>query len=456
MEKMIAVHRKLLSLFVVLALVLTAAPMTLAEETGSSAEGMQTPVRGDVQVTQEENSGEITASGRALANTEQEIQVAVGQIAEKLIARSETFQIQISMSAAGSDIAEFGMALLEGALAHDGTPTGGDYLFWHMESYGLRAGWSGNDITYTYSVTYRSTAAQEEALDAAVDALLAQLDLDGKSDHEKVCAVYDYMTENIYYDHDGLFDDSDQTKYTAYGALVEGSAVCQGYASLFYRLMLELGIDARVVAGTGNGGGHGWNIVELGGVFYNVDATWDASYAQEAFPYEYFLKCEDHFDDHFRDGEYETDSFEAAYPMAQRCFSEKDHNHRYSVQVTEAPTASAEGKLCAVCTVYGESLTVSLPKLTEADYTLADGKYTWKNERYGEITFNAPETHRPGDINGDGNVNNKDVTRLFQYLSNYDVETVAEALDVNDDGNVNNKDLTRLFQFVSGYDVEIH
>ena len=62
----------------------------------------------------------------------------------------------------------------------------------------------------------------------------------------------------------------------------------------------------------------------------------------------------------------------------------------------------------------------------------------------------------PGDINGDGEVNNKDVTRLFRYLSGYDVEVVEAALDVNGDGSVNNKDLTRLFRYLSGYDVSIH
>ncbi len=64
--------------------------------------------------------------------------------------------------------------------------------------------------------------------------------------------------------------------------------------------------------------------------------------------------------------------------------------------------------------------------------------------------------YTPGDINGDSVVNNKDLTRLFQFLSGYDVEVTEAALDVNGDGNVNNKDLTRLFQYLSGYDVEIH
>ena len=34
----------------------------------------------------------------------------------------------------------------------------------------------------------------------------------------------------------------------------------------------------------------------------------------------------------------------------------------------------------------------------------------------------APAARNPGDLNGDGEVNNKDLTRLFRYLSGYDVE----------------------------------
>ncbi len=64
--------------------------------------------------------------------------------------------------------------------------------------------------------------------------------------------------------------------------------------------------------------------------------------------------------------------------------------------------------------------------------------------------------YMPGDITGDGKVNNKDVTRLLQYLSDWDVEVIEAALDITGDGKVNNKDVTRLLQYLSGWDVEIN
>jgi hypothetical protein len=62
----------------------------------------------------------------------------------------------------------------------------------------------------------------------------------------------------------------------------------------------------------------------------------------------------------------------------------------------------------------------------------------------------------PGDINGDGEVNNKDLTRLQRYLRGDQVEVVAFNLDTNGDGSVNNKDLTRLQRYLRGDQVEVH
>lgn len=44
----------------------------------------------------------------------------------------------------------------------------------------------------------------------------------------------------------------------------------------------------------------------------------------------------------------------------------------------------------------------------------------------------------------------------MQYNAGWDVEVNTAALDVNGDGSVNNKDVTRLMQYNAGWDVEIH
>lgn len=58
-----------------------------------------------------------------------------------------------------------------------------------------------------------------------------------------------------------------------------------------------------------------------------------------------------------------------------------------------------------------------------------------------------------GDINGDGETDNKDIVTLFRYLSG-SIKDIAESADVNGDGSENNKDVTVLFRFLSGYTAE--
>ena len=74
----------------------------------------------------------------------------------------------------------------------------------------------------------------------------------------------------------------------------------------------------------------------------------------------------------------------------------------------------------------------------------------------GEAALREPASHIPGDINGDGKVNNRDLTRLAQYLAGKNVDYVEGSLDVNGDGKVNNRDLTRLAQHLAGKVVELH
>ena len=238
---------------------------------------------------------------------------AAKQMRQAMVERAYAFSV--SFKSAESSAQDAVYAMFDKAVAHTGNPKEGDYLLYTYG--GWYASWSYYyDSGYYYisidfDLDYYTTASQEAAMDTAVKNLMAKLDLDGKTDYQKIYAIYDYITETVRYDHTNLNNDSHLLKYTGYAALVNKTAVCQGYANLFYRLALEADVDARIISGDG-GGPHAWNIVALDGKYYNLDSTWD-----EGQPYfSWFLLSPNSFYNHYRDSEYETTAFHKDYPMS--------------------------------------------------------------------------------------------------------------------------------------------
>lgn len=203
------------------------------------------------------------------------------------------------------------------AIAHTGVPNEGDYLRRNMSgcSYDTETTIEDGIYYYTFTLTpnWLSTAEQEAEVDAAVDALLNELALWDVTNYEKIQGVYNWVTENVQYDFDNLDDDSYTLKYSTYSAIVQKNTVCQGYATLVYRLLLSLDVDCRLISGMADGENHAWNIVYLDGKYYNVDATWDRDLMGH---YRYFLCTEDNFGDHTRSSEFNTADFHTRYPMA--------------------------------------------------------------------------------------------------------------------------------------------
>lgn len=64
-------------------------------------------------------------------------------------------------------------------------------------------------------------------------------------------------------------------EFTTYGALVNGSAVCEGYAHAMCLLLNKVGLNCYYVNGYGESSAHMWNTVEIDGNWYHLDATWD-------------------------------------------------------------------------------------------------------------------------------------------------------------------------------------
>ena len=170
----------------------------------------------------------------------------------------------------------------------------------------------------------------------------------------------------------------DSLKYTAYAALINKTAVCQGYASLFYRLALDAGVDTRVISGEA-GGPHAWNIVKLNGKYYNLDSTWDAGRST----YAYFLKNTNDFDDHVRDNDYQSNEFIEEYPMWDESYTEIDCNkygHNYSEPIykwsVDNMTVTAQ-RVCANNYEHVEEETVTAQKIVKDPTCTENGIITY-------------------------------------------------------------------------------
>ena len=63
--------------------------------------------------------------------------------------------------------------------------------------------------------------------------------------------------------------------HDSYGALVNGEAVCDGYALAFFQMAEACDLEVVSVVGKAGGDNHRWNKIKLDGKWYNVDVTWE-------------------------------------------------------------------------------------------------------------------------------------------------------------------------------------
>ena len=243
--------------------------------------------------------------------------------------------------------------IAEKAMEETGVPTQGDYIRWTYAgwsgSYSLESDDEGLHYVFVYDCKYYTTAAQEAELSEKIDSVLQSLDInDESSDYDVICAVYDYICANVSYDYDNLNDSEYLLKYTAYAAMINKTAVCQGYSALMYRMLQQKNIDCRLIPGSN----HAWNIVAIDGVYYNADSTWDAG--RDPKNYAYFLCGDSDFAEHTRYSEYSTEEFYRLYPMAETKYVVCP-SHSYGAWVTtKAPTCTESGietRTCAKCGV---------------------------------------------------------------------------------------------------------
>lgn len=136
----------------------------------------------------------------------------------------------------------------------------------------------------------------------AVQARLQRLvrPLAGKSSAEQELAIHDFILQNVRYDKL-----KKPYSHEILGPLTQGVGVCEGIAKTVKALCDAAGLWCIVALCEANPEKgiryrHAWNIVQLGGQYYHLDATFDNSLQCGAARYDYFNLDDSHI---FRDHE---------------------------------------------------------------------------------------------------------------------------------------------------------
>ena len=249
-------------------------------------------------------------------------EAAVVEMRQKLKDRTSDFTVYVRLPDAPT--AEFKDELLAQAVAHTGVPDEGDYLYHHIYKYSADYSYEVMDdiyyVTISVNVVYYSNLQQEIQLTMAIESFMEENIHSGMTDYEKFDAIYSWVCKHVNYGYSG----SGGSNGAAYTAMIHRGAAPRGFSTLLYRLLLECGVDCRSIKGTASGGTlHLWNIVCIDGLYYNVDAGWDAYLLSLQEDYGYRLKNEQAFSTHIRDAAYTTDAFYAQYPMAQESYAQE-------------------------------------------------------------------------------------------------------------------------------------
>jgi hypothetical protein len=108
------------------------------------------------------------------------------------------------------------------------------------------------------------TAEKQELIENKIAEILP--DINKGSVYERIKAAHDYLTKNAEY-----IEATIEESHTAYGAMITGKSVCEGYSEAFQQLMYAMCIPCYIVTNAN----HAWNVVYMEGKWYHVDVTND-------------------------------------------------------------------------------------------------------------------------------------------------------------------------------------
>ncbi len=129
----------------------------------------------------------------------------------------------------------------------------------------------------TFFLTFRNRNYNDQ--NAAVQRKVGEIIADTaiyENNYQKLRYINSYLIDHCDYVTEAAEDpDGYETAFTAYGCLIEGEAVCEGYANSVQLLCEVLQIPCIKVTGSAYGGNHIWNAVYLDNKWWMLDVTFN-------------------------------------------------------------------------------------------------------------------------------------------------------------------------------------
>lgn len=171
--------------------------------------------------------------------------------------------------------------------------------------------------------------------------------------------VNKYISDNVEYDFcttpDGYLPEADYID-TSYGALVNGKAICGGYAKAFKAVLDRLNIPCVCVQGyscsstSSNYVAHMWNAVKLDGQWYAVDPTWNDTAGKNDW---LFLGQKAISRDHVEDPVISSSGYELKYPALKPYnYGNDTDDNGMSIKGEYSDNPDGNGKVCKLTVVY--------------------------------------------------------------------------------------------------------
>lgn len=232
------------------------------------------------------------------------------------------------------------------------------------------------NVTFNYKKTKEEMTMMKTMAEQKSAEIIQNIIKPDMNDYQKELAIHNYIVENARYDTENFQKGTVPAEsFTDYGLLINGVAVCEGYAKSMLRLLKIVGINSYYVIGTADGTPHAWNIVELEGSHYHVDATFDdpvSANRENILSHQYFnITDEEMLKDHMWD--------RSKYPACV--------NKKYSYDTQSSLAVKSVSTFTDINVGYGTSAD-KLPLPTTVEVILNDESFRTANITWDKSTYN--------------------------------------------------------------------